>query len=164
MRELIFLTIVNYLPPTSWASKVRFLLLRLAGMTIRGRCKIFAPVLARSACRNIEIGERCFINSEVRFSAPSAKVKIGSWVAIGPRVSFETMSHALSFIPGVGRPDAHKPITVEDGVWIGVGAIILGGVTIGRGAVVAAGAVVTKNVEPNTVVGGVPARFLRNVE
>ncbi|GGC11224.1 hypothetical protein GCM10011494_32460 [Novosphingobium endophyticum] len=53
---------------------------------------------------------------------------------------------------------------VEDHAWIGSGAIILPGVTIGRGAVVAAGAVVHRDVAPLTVVGGVPARFLRAVE
>jgi acetyltransferase-like isoleucine patch superfamily enzyme len=54
-------------------------------------------------------------------------------------------------------------VVVHDHVWIGTGAIILPGVTIGRGAVVAAGAVVTRNVPPKTLVGGVPARVLREV-
>ena len=54
------------------------------------------------------------------------------------------------------------PITICDGVWIGARAIILPGVTIGEGAVVAAGAVVTKDVEPFTVVGGNPAKFIKH--
>jgi acetyltransferase-like isoleucine patch superfamily enzyme len=57
-----------------------------------------------------------------------------------------------------------RPITVEDNVWIATGAMILPGVTIGEGAVVAAGAVVTKDVEPWTVVGGNPARFIKKRE
>ncbi|WP_404826005.1 DapH/DapD/GlmU-related protein [Desulfoluna spongiiphila] len=56
-----------------------------------------------------------------------------------------------------------RPITVESEAWIGGGAIITQGVTIGRGAVVAAGAVVTENVDPYTVVGGVPAIYIRSV-
>lgn len=53
------------------------------------------------------------------------------------------------------------PIIIEDDVWIGFQAIILPGVTIGRGSIVAASAVVTKNVEPNSIVRGVPARLIR---
>ena len=56
------------------------------------------------------------------------------------------------------------PITVGDHAWIGAGAIILPGVTIGAGAVVAAGSIVTRDVEPRTVVAGNPARFLRNID
>ena len=56
-----------------------------------------------------------------------------------------------------------KPITVEDNVWIGGSATILGGVTIGKNAIVGAGAVVTKDVEPNTIVVGNPARVLRKI-
>jgi acetyltransferase-like isoleucine patch superfamily enzyme len=55
----------------------------------------------------------------------------------------------------------HKPIVVEDEVWIGAGAILSPGVRIRKGSVVAAGAVVTRDVEPNTAVGGVPARVIK---
>jgi acetyltransferase-like isoleucine patch superfamily enzyme len=56
-----------------------------------------------------------------------------------------------------------RGITIEDDVWIGSGAVITDGTTIGRGAVVAAASLVTRNVRPHTVVGGVPATFLRQV-
>ena len=56
-----------------------------------------------------------------------------------------------------------KPIRIEDKVWIGANVTILQGVTIGEGAIVAAGAVVTKDVEPRTVVGGVPAMFKKKI-
>jgi acetyltransferase-like isoleucine patch superfamily enzyme len=56
------------------------------------------------------------------------------------------------------------PIVVEDGAWIGAGAIVLPGVTVGRGSIVAAGAVVTKDVAPNTMVGGVPAMTIGSRE
>lgn len=57
-----------------------------------------------------------------------------------------------------------KPITIADDVWITMNCMIMKGVTIGKGAVIAAGAVVTRDVAPYTVVGGVPARFIKNIE
>ena len=57
-----------------------------------------------------------------------------------------------------------KPVKIGSKVWIGANVTILPGVTIGDGAVIAAGAVVNKDVEPNTVVGGVPAKFIKTIE
>ena len=54
------------------------------------------------------------------------------------------------------------PITIEDDVWLGAGATVVGGVTIGRGSIVAAGSVVTRDVEPFSVVAGVPATLVRS--
>ena len=56
-----------------------------------------------------------------------------------------------------------KPIHIEDKVWLGANVTILQGVTIGEGAIVAAGAVVTKDVEPKTVVGGIPAKLIKRL-
>lgn len=108
----------------------------------------------------VSIGERCFVNvgGYIR-----ANTTIGNGVFIGPFVRFVTDTHEIG--GPLRRAGANKwpPITVGDGAWIGAGAIILGGVVVGPGAVVAAGAVVTKNVAPNTIVAGVPARLLRNI-
>ncbi len=163
MRELIFLTIANNLPRMRWCDSLRYVFMRLAGTRIEGKCLIWGPLIIRpiGGVKRISIGSGTFLNTNIRFGVPSEPVVIGSNVQIGPNVSFETVSHGLVFVPGKGRGDIVRSITVEDEVWIGAGAIITGGVTIGRGAVVAAGAVVTKDVPPNTVVGGVPARFLR---
>ena len=59
---------------------------------------------------------------------------------------------------------SYAPIHIGKNVWIGANATVLAGVTIGDGAVVAAGAVVTKNVEPKTIVGGVPAKVIKKIE
>ena len=166
MRELIFLTLANNLPRLKLFDKIRFIVYRMAGLKIKSKCTIWGPLTIRpiGGAKNIEIGKGSFINSEIRFGVPKDKVIIGANVQIGPRVMFETVNHGLKYIPGKGRGGWTKSIIIEDEVWIGGGAIITQGVTVGRGSVIAAGAVVTKDVEPNTIVGGVPAKFIRNVE
>ena len=163
MRELIFLTIANNLPRVWISDKIRFIFFKWAGIKITGACTLWGPFTIRplGGAKNIEIGEGTFINTDVRFGVPGAKVSIGKNVQIGPRVMFETVNHALVYESGKGRGGWTKPIIIEDEVWIGGGSIITQGVTIGRGAVVAAGSVVTKNVAANTVVGGTPAKFIK---
>ncbi|MEL7034338.1 MAG: DapH/DapD/GlmU-related protein [Cyanobacteria bacterium J06592_8] len=166
MRGFLFLTLANNLPRLKVYNEARCRLLRLAGVQISEDCTIWGPLTIApiEGIKNIQIGKGTFINTEIRFGVPKDKVIIGDNVQIGPRVMFETVSHGLQYISGQGRSSQSKPIVVEDEVWIGGGAIILQGVTIGRGSVVAAGAVVTKDVEPNTVVAGIPARFLRRTD
>jgi maltose O-acetyltransferase len=166
MRELIFLTLANHLPRMKVFDRFRYIVLRLAGMKIKGRCTIFGPLTIRpiGRARNIEVGQGTFINTEARFGVPEDKVIIGANVQIGPRVMFETVNHGTRYVPGKGRGEWTKPIIIEDEVWIGAGVIITQDVTVGRGSVVAAGAVVTRNVEPHTMVGGVPAKFIRRVD
>ena len=91
-------------------------------------------------------------------------ITIGKNVLVGPRVMFETVNHGLIFIPDKGRDTSTRPIVISDEVWIGAGAIILQGVTVGRGSVIAAGAVVNKDVEAWTLVGGVPAKLIRRID
>lgn len=81
----------------------------------------------------------------------------------GPNVQLLPPGHALDPVLRNGRDGAEfaLPITIKDGVWIGGGAIILGGVTLGANCVVGAGAVVTKDVSPYTVVAGNPAKIVR---
>ncbi len=166
MREQFFLTLANNLPRFGFFDRMRFSIYRMAGLKIGGKCTIWGPLTIRpiGGAKNIEIGDGSFLNTEIRFGVPNDKVSIGANVQIGPRVMFETVNHGLTYVPGKGRGGWTKPIVVEDEVWVGGGAIITQGVTIGRGAVVAAGAVVTKDVEPYTVVGGVPAKFIRRTD
>jgi acetyltransferase-like isoleucine patch superfamily enzyme len=92
-------------------------------------------------------------------------VRIGHRVYTSPMVQLVAVDHVFDDPgrPFVDQGITARGITVEDDVWIGSGAVVTDGVTIGRGAVVAAGAVVTRDVPPHTVAGGVPARVLRQV-
>jgi acetyltransferase-like isoleucine patch superfamily enzyme len=102
------------------------------------------------------VGPGCLIN---------AKVEIGRYSMLGPQVAVVGADHVYhaAGVPMIfaGRPDL-KPTIVEDDVWIGARAIVMAGVRIGRGAIIAAGAVVTKDVPPFEIHGGVPARKLRD--
>jgi acetyltransferase-like isoleucine patch superfamily enzyme len=100
--------------------------------------------------RNTAIGRRCVIDAR-------GGIAIGRDVNISSYARLQTAKHLID------DPDfAHHyaPIAIGDRVWIAEGAVVLGGVTVGEGAVVAANAVVTKDVEPFSVVGGVPARVI----
>ncbi len=109
------------------------------------------------SARRLEIGANTVIGPRVMMDCRGG-VTLGESVNVSGGVQMQTAKHL------VDAPDfaaVHAPIRVGDRVWIGMGATILGGVTLGEGAVVAAGAVVTKDVAPFTVVGGVPAVVLR---
>ena len=116
--------------------------------------------------QNIELGDHVVIGDNARILTTRAKVKIGDHVIFGPNVTIVTGDHRID-IPGRyldtvtdndKLPENDRDVILEGDNWIGANATILKGVTVGMGAVVAAGAVVVKNVEPYTVVGGVPAR------
>ena len=166
-RELVFLTLANHLPRLPWSDRVRWTLYRRAGMRFGGRCVVNGPLTVRpiGGAAHVSIGADSFVNTDVRFAAPpTGPITIGTRAQIGPGVMFETVDHELDPAPGRHREGSAAPIVVGDDVWIGAGAIVLGGVTIGDRSVVAAGAVVTHDVAPGVVVGGIPARVLRTVE
>ena len=107
-------------------------------------------------CSNLSIGDFCHINSDVFLSA-TGPINIGNCVSISYSVKLISGGHDVQ-----SSDFAHvtSPIIIEDHVWIGANAMILKGVTIGKGAVISGEAVVTKNVEPYTIVGGVPAKVI----
>lgn len=113
----------------------------------------------------IRIGANSLIG-ELNVLRGQGGITIGNRVYTAPLVQMLAVNHVYSdpTRPIIDQGITAEGITVEDDVWIGAGAIITDGVRIGTGAVVAAGAVVTKDVPPYTVVGGVPARVLRKIE
>lgn len=104
----------------------------------------------------LKIGKRTSIGWFTLLDARGG-LDIGNNVNISSYVKIITGSHDINSPQFEAK---FEPVKIEDNVWIGSGAIILQNVTIGRGAVVAAGAVVTKDIEENSVVGGVPAKFI----
>lgn len=102
----------------------------------------------------VSIGANSRINRDCSVDVRGG-VTIGDNVSISPEVVISTAAHS-AFDPKF-RVEL-RPVVIEDQVWIGMRAMILGGVTLGRGSVVAAGAVVTKDVPPLTIVAGIPAR------
>jgi acetyltransferase-like isoleucine patch superfamily enzyme len=113
----------------------------------------------------IWVGRDCLIG-EYNVIRGQGGVKIGDRVYTSPFTQLLAVNHVYS---DPSRPIIEQGITaqgieIEDDAWIGAGAIITDGVCVGRGAVVAAGAVVTRNVDPYTVVAGVPAKVVKSIE
>ena len=93
-----------------------------------------------------------------------AFVSLGNRVSIAPRVMLLALSHPNASAIRKHIDTSKHMIVIEDDVWIGAGAIILGGVTVGKGAIVGAGSVVTKSVEPYSIVVGNPAKKIKNID
>ena len=120
---------------------------------------VFTPLYINCG-KHITIGKNVFINFDCTFLALGG-ITIEDDVLIGPKVSLITENHPLD--PQERKGLTGKPILIKKNAWIGANATILPGVTIGENAVVAAGAVVSKDVPDNTIVGGIPAKFIKNV-
>ena len=128
--------------------EVRELLSELFGYEVPQSLRVFPPFYADFG-KNISVGEN------------HGGVTIGDGCQIGHNVVFATLNHGLA--PEERSHTYPAPIVLGRNVWVGSNATILQGVTIDDNAVVAAGAVVTKDVAANTVVGGVPARLIKNI-
>ena len=113
---------------------------------------------------NIYIGDNSGIGRNSYLSAEE-KIEIGNNVMIGPQLIIYTANHETKRdCLMIQQPMIKKPVRIGNDVWIGARVIILPGVSIGDGAIIGAGAVVTKDVTPYTVVGGVPARKIKDRE
>lgn len=131
---------------------------------------VFAPFYCEYGV-NIHVGEECFVNYNCTFLDESP-ITLGNGVWIGANVNLVTPNHPLLAEERLnadypdGRHDLEysDPITIKDGCWICSGVTICGGVTIGENSVVAAGAVVTRDIPPNSLVAGVPARVIRQID
>ncbi|MBR0270549.1 MAG: sugar O-acetyltransferase [Methanobrevibacter sp.] len=140
--------------------EIRELFSELIGKEVDDEFRVFPPFYTDFG-KNIHLGKNVFINSDCKFQDQGG-IYIGNDVLIGHNVVLATLNHEEN--PEKRGNLCPSPIKIEDKVWIGSNATILPGVTIGYGAIVAAGAVVTKDVEEMTVVGGVPAKFIKKID
>jgi len=161
----IAMHLVLRLLPSGTAGRVRTSIYRAFGWNIGPQTVILGTIsftCPEKARANLSMGKHCFINSLVHIDT-TAPVTIGMSVSLAHHVLIITANHDIGrsdFRAGSLNP---KPVTIGRGAWIAAGAIILPGVTIGEGAIVGAGSVVTRDVPPNTIVAGVPARLVREL-
>lgn len=141
-----------------WKLKFRYPWVKSRGFTrIQSGTTILSPHKDVILGDQVQLGYNCKIQCDIEFA---------NSILVASNVSFVGKDDHITDMPGrtiwnSGRGDTQKTYVGND-VWIGHGAIIIAGVHIGDGAVVAAGSVVTKDVEPCTIVGGNPAHFIKN--
>jgi acetyltransferase-like isoleucine patch superfamily enzyme len=115
-----------------------------------------------SSPKNIEIGDNVYINYSVLLDGAGG-IKVGNNVMFAQYAQIFTRSHTYDkrTIPMCKQSYKIKPVVIGDDVWIGTHAVILPGITVGKGSIIGANAVVTKNVPPYAIVGGVPAKVIK---
>jgi acetyltransferase-like isoleucine patch superfamily enzyme len=128
----------------------------LAGLKSHGKDCVFQWPIQMTGLEDIELGDNISIASFVHMWGEGG-ISIGDRVMIGSHTAISSITHDYNQYYMFNTLLKGKVI-IEDDVWIGAHAVIMPGVTIGKGAVVGAGSVVTKNVEPFTIVTGIPAR------
>ena len=143
---------------------LRYWCLQLKGRIIFGKKVGILGNFTVVKPKNVSIGEACGVNHGV-FILGQHKIEIGSNVVLSARcMLLDSGLNKAEFADTDHPSHVSGPIVVEDGVWIGAGAIILANVVIGRKAIVAAGSVVTRDVKPFTIVGGSPARYIGRID
>ncbi|GAB4002827.1 sugar O-acetyltransferase [Spirosoma daeguense] len=140
-------------------SQVRNQLSEIIGCEIDESTAIFPPFYTNFG-RFIQLGKNVFINHACSF-LDIGGIRIEDDVQIGPRVNLTSENHPLD--PTDRQTLIPRPVVIKRNAWIGAGATILPGITVGENAVVAAGAVVSRDVPPNTVVAGVPAKVVKTL-
>ncbi len=147
--------------PARSLSTVRAALYRLVGFKIAPRVSFLSAISVVGSGPGVygrlSIGDGTVIGESPTFNLDD-RITIGENASLGPSVAIWTSTHRMGPSSRRMSPEVMaRPVVIEDGVWVRVGALILPGVTIGRGSVVGAGSVVAEDVPPNVVVSGNPA-------
>jgi maltose O-acetyltransferase len=164
-RKVIGQLVSSALPQFSF-NRTRTAVVRAMGVRIGARSLIMGPLDLTgegASVGQLSIGEDTFVTGPLHIDL-GASVRIGNWVRLGHHVVLLTRNHEI------GPPHFRcgwtvaAPIEIGDGAWIASCVTILPGVSVGKGAVVASGAVVTGNVAAHTLVAGVPAKVVRELD
>ena len=150
---------LNAIPVTDYAEKEKTIR-ELFGSA--GENPVVLPVFNCDNGKNIHVGNYFLANYNVTI-LDIREVIIGDYVMIAPNTLITTVNHPLNPMGRRKHLGIAKPVKIGNDVWIGANVTILPGVTIGNNVIIAAGAVVTKDVEDNSLVGGVPAKFIKNI-
>lgn len=162
---LLIVQVIMCFFPTYAGNRLRTRLFRFVGFdfgpetVIWGQLRIVGDPPLTS---HIRVGKGCWINTNCYFEL-SDKITIGDRVSIGQQVMILTNTHQIGDPSRRAGELSSKPVTIGEGAWLSTRCTILPGVSIGEGAIVAAGAMVTKDVPPNVLVAGVPARILQEL-
>ena len=140
--------------------EIKALMEKLTGREFPEGAYMFPPFYTDCG-KNLKIGKNVFINSCCQFQDQGG-ITIGDGTLVGPKTVIATLNHHMD--PSKRANLFPKPVVIGKNVWIGANVTILPGVTIGDGAVIAAGAVVNKDVKANTIAGGVPAKYIKDVD
>ncbi len=141
---------------------LRHLVLRLTCRHAGGFSHIYPNVFLLHTY-GLSFGRRLSINTGVHIDARGG-ITIGDDVMIGPNSTIVSSDHDVGpgSVPMAQRNHVMRPVAIDNDVWIGAHVVVCGGVTIGRGTVIAAGAVVTRDIPPMSIAGGVPAVVIRS--
>ncbi len=140
--------------------EIRELFSQLTGTEVDEGFRLFPPFYTDCG-KNIHVGKNVFINAGCQFQDQGG-ITIGDDTLIGHNVVLATLNHG--FEPARRKDLLPAPIVIGRKVWIGSNATVLPGVTIGDRSIVAAGAVVNRDVPPDVIVGGVPAKVIKHLE
>ncbi len=162
VRQRLFYVLSFLLLDNGVSGKLRATLLRINGARVGRGCFVRGALQIQEGF-DLSLGDEVFINAGCCLDS-SAPIILEDRVQLSFQVTLVTGDHRIG--PHRSRAGEHapRPIKIHAGAWIGARALILPGVTIGAGAVVAAGAVVTRDVPADTLVAGIPARVLRNLD
>lgn len=151
-----------YNQTTEMESEYRTQLLKeLFGST--GKTLSMEPNIRCDYGYNIHVGENFYANFDCTI-LDVCEVRIGDNCFIAPGVHIYTATHPIHPLERIAGPEYGKPVTIGNNVWIGGRSVINPGITIGDNVVIASGSVITKNVPANTIVGGNPAKIIRQIE
>ena len=163
--RLIFFQIIISLIPTMAGIRLRRILYRMAGISVGKGTIIMGKIRLTgegNITNNLIIGQNCVINELITFNL-GEKVTIEDNTSIGMDCLFLTISHQIGTSKFRGGEIESRPIKISKGAWIGARVILFPGVFIGEGAVIGAGSVVTKDIPPDVLAAGAPAKVIKKL-